>query len=308
MDMKNFLDSFFQDSDAALAQDVASTTEPQTPEQTGATVSSDTPDTQIQNTQEDVMEDYARYDELRPLPEPEPTPLPETVVNDQVAPPDVKPYTKGGMRYQLVFEGVCTSCAHCGLKLTDSESIERGLGPICSKKGYAEEVEPKDDTEAMLALAEYPELVDYLVRKYKPKGNRALVNGLVRTASLNRRTPVHAACTDAIDALGYKRLASALRESIAVVEMFDVAEKPDEYAVWIKKSDWSWSFYSSLRHNSGVYMTKYPQKATMVPKRHRVPLAKLLVEHYNGLYLKTPRGTFKIGPEWLGKAAAPANA
>lgn len=219
-------------------------------------------------------------------------------------PPDVQPYTKGGMRYQLVFEGVCTHCAHCGQPLTDAPSVERGLGPICSKKGYLDEVEPKDDTEAMLALAEYPQLVDWLVTKYKPKGNRELVNGLTRTASLNRRTPVHMACTDAIDALGYKKLASALRESISVVELYEMPDTPDSYGMWIKKSDFSWSFWNRLKVQDGVHMTRYPKRATIIPKRHRLTLAKLLIEYYNGLYIKTPTGSFKICPEWIGKSSS----
>jgi hypothetical protein len=217
-----------------------------------------------------------------------------------IIPPDVQPYTKGGMRYQLVFEGVCTNCAHCGQPLTDSESVERGLGPICSKKGYMEEVEPKDSTEAMLALAEYPKLVDYLVTKYKEKGNRALVNGLTRTASLNRRTPVHAACTDAIDALGYKKLASALRESISSVEIYDVAEKPDHYALWVKKSDYNYGFARLVGHLEGTYLQRKP-RAWIVPRSHRMTLANYIVQYYTGLYCKTTKGSFKISPEWTSR-------
>ena len=234
--------------------------------------------------------------DVHAAPEPDPT-----VTTETVTVPMNKSYFSGGSRYQLVFEGVCVACAHCGQPLTDSESVERGLGPICSKKGYLEEVEPKDDAEAMMALAEYPELVDYLVKKYKPKGNRGLVNGLTRTASLNRRTPVHAACTDAIEALGYKKLASALRESISAVELYELPDNPESYGMWIKKADFSWSFWNRLKYQDGVHMTRYPKKATIVPKKHRLFLAQLLVEFYNGLYIKTPKGSHKISPEWFGK-------
>jgi len=231
----------------------------------------------------------------------EATPMTQmTLVTGPVLVPVASSYFSGGSRYQLVLEGICTSCAHCGQPLTDSESVERGIGPICSKKGYKEEVEPKDDVEAMMALAEYPELVDYLVKKYKPKGNRGLVNGLTRTASLNRRTPVHAACTDAIGALGYEKLASALRESISAVELYELTDNPESYGMWIKKADFSWSFWNRLRGQDGVHMTRYPKKATIVPKKHRLFLAQLLVEFYNGLYIKTPKGSHKITPEWFG--------
>ena len=252
--------------------------------------------------EDDMISSTMDY-EVLDTPDQEPASEPEqaetVAFNQAVLPPEVKPYTKGGMRYQLVFEGICTHCAHCGQPLTDSESVERGLGPVCSKKGYLEEVEPKDDAEAMLALAEYPELVNYLITKYKPKGNRGLVNGLTRTASLNRRSPVHAACTDAIEALGYKRLASALRESISAVELYELPDNQDAYGMWIKKADFSWSFWNRLKYEDGVHMTRYPKRATIVPKKHRVFLAKLLVEFYQGLYIKTPKGSFKITQEWF---------
>jgi hypothetical protein len=210
-------------------------------------------------------------------------------------PPDMV-YLYKGMRHKLVFEGVCSHCAHCGQPLTDSESVERGLGPICSKKGYLEEVTPVDDTEAFLALAEYPQLVEYLTAKYKPNGNRALCNGLVRTASLNRRTPVHAACTDAVEALGYKRLASALRESLSVVEIYDAPASSgfnDSVVVWVKKSEWSWEWTRDLRQIPGVVFPRHI-KGVVVPSSRKRELWELVKKHYEGLCCKTKNGAVKI--------------
>jgi hypothetical protein len=218
--------------------------------------------------------------------------------------PPSEAYRHQGMRYQLIYEGVCTHCAHCGQPLTDSESTERGLGPICSRKGYHEEVESPDSMDALMALAPYPTLVQYLTDKYKPKGNRGLCNGLVRTASLNRRTPVHAACTDAIEALGYKKLASALRESLSVVEIFDSKVRQDSYGIWIKKSDFNWNFYNEIRKIDGVFMSKYPQKEIVVPKTYRAAIAQLLIKYYEGLCVKTDKGAYKITQAWFKKASA----
>jgi hypothetical protein len=217
-------------------------------------------------------------------------------------PPEIA-YHHKGMRYKLVYEGVCTHCAHCGQPLTDAESSQRGIGPICSKKGYTDEVEPIDPMEAMLSLSQYPQLVDYLNAKYKPQGNRGLANGLVRTASLNRRTPVHAACTDALDALGYKKLASALRESLAVVEIYDSKAQADAYGVWVKKTDFDWNFYRALTALQGVRMTKYPVKEIVVPKVHRRALAQMILKYYEGLCVKTKGGAHKISSEWFGKSS-----
>lgn len=217
-------------------------------------------------------------------------------------PPEMA-YHHKGIRYKLQYEGVCTHCAHCGQPLTDAESTQRGIGPICSKKGYTDEVEPVDPLEAMMALSQYPQLVNYLNSKYKPQGNRGLANGLVRTASLNRRTPVHAACTDALDALGYKNLASALRESLAVVEIFDSKNQSDAYGVWVKKSDFDWTFYRALSALQGVRTLRYPAREIVVPKVHRRALAQLILKHYEGLCVKTKGGAHKISTEWFGKSS-----
>lgn len=166
---------------------------------------------------------------------------------------------------ELILQGVCSHCAHCALKLTDAESVERGLGPVCSKKGYFEEPkEGVDEIQAMIDLAKYLELIQFLNDHYKPKGVRGLVNGLVRVCSLNRKSPVHQACTDAIDSLGYKALASLLRESLAILELSESVTIPGSYELWIKKSDFRWGFYNAIRVMPGVYLNKQ-LRANVIP-------------------------------------------
>lgn len=269
--------------------------------------------------------------EAEPAPEAEPAAVEETTVALAEAPAepaaeplptfavDIPPeaeYSAGGTRHRLIFEGNCTHCAHCGQPLTDSVSQERGIGPVCSKRGYHDEVAVDDDTDALLALAPYPQLVDYLVRKYKAVGgNRALVNGLVRTASLNRRTPVHSACTDAIDALGFKRLASTLREALAVVALYDDADMPDSYGLWVKKSDFDWDFYNAVKKLDGFTQlgrkSKFGPKRNYVAKTERLQLATLLIKYYEGLCLTIEKNgekvTHKITQEWF-KSAGGASA
>jgi hypothetical protein len=202
-------------------------------------------------------------------------------------------YLHKGRRYELIFEGVCNNCAHCALKLTDADSIQFGMGPICRKRAGVNSppVNP-DEIQAMIDLAEYPSLVEFLTKKYKPQGPKALMNGLVKIASLNRKSPIHTAICDAVDSLGYKQLASVLRESIAVVEVVD--HDDTSFRVWIKKSDFSWNWYNDLRRLGGVFAQKYPKRGTVVPKRHREQLWNLLNQYYSGLCVKTTKGTFKI--------------
>lgn len=197
--------------------------------------------------------------EMTETPEIEPEILPE----GQVTMPPIE-YRKGGVRYQLILNGACTRCAHCALKLTDSVSIQRGIGPVCSSKGYAEEPTDGDDLQALMDLAEYPALVEYLTNNYKADGKRALMNGLVRICSLNRRSPVHQACCDAIQSLGYHNLASTLRESIAVVEIKDSKDYPGCMEVWVKKSEFKWTWNNDIKKISGIFFSKL-HKAWILP-------------------------------------------
>ena len=207
---------------------------------------------------------------------------------------------------ELILDAVCTNCGHCGLALTDSVSVQRGIGPSCSKKGYSEDPVDGDEVQALISLAEYPELVEFLTEHYKPQGVRGLVNGLVRICSLNRKSPVHAACTEAIDALGYKRMASLLRESLAIAEVKVDKAYPDYLHVWVKKSAWS---YSWTRELNAIYGTKrHPIKGTLVLNAggraftevngekvlNKVLLWDSLIRNYDGHVVKTDKGAFRI--------------
>jgi hypothetical protein len=226
----------------------------------------------------------------------------------------------GGVKLQkmyhgkLILQGVCSHCAHCGQALTDSESVERGIGPVCSRKGYFEDPKDSDEMQAMIDLAEYPQLVEFLVEHYKPQGIRGMVNGLVRVCSLNRRSPVHQACTDAIQSLGYEKLASLLRESLAVVEIKESKKFPGSIEVWCKKDEWKFRFTNALRYQLGGHFER-DLKATVVPVTkdvdgvttslmiyspsakgqvtHRRYIWNLLLAHYEGFYVKVVKGDTK---------------
>lgn len=203
-------------------------------------------------------------------------------------------YRVRGERSVLIFQGVCTNCAHCALKLTDAVSQNRGLGPLCSKRGYAEDPVNADEVQAMIDLAEFPKLVEFLTLKYKPQGVRALMNGLVRICSLNRRSPVHQACTDAIESLGYKALASKLRESISVVEIREIEGNDSEMAIWIKKTEWKWAWSNEFRANiPNSYFSK-KEKGTVFSIAFKPAVWNMVKKHYHGFYCKTPKGCVKI--------------
>jgi len=196
--------------------------------------------------------------------------------------------TDGQHRTKLLMDGACTRCAHCALELTDAVSQERGIGPVCSKHGYNEDPKDSDEIQAMLDLATYPELVMYLNEHWKPKGVRGLMNGMVRIASLNRRTPVHEACTDAIESLGYKNLASALRKSLMVLSVSDSKDNPSHFEVWVKRKEWNPNWSNRIRQISGSFFKKHV--GWLIPKASKRQLWDAINEFYSGLYMEVPNG------------------
>lgn len=136
----------------------------------------------------------------------------------------------------MILDDVCTNCACCGQPLTDSVSVQRGLGPRCSRKGYSEDPVECEEMDAFICLSEFQELVEFLTEHYKPLGARGLVNGLVRVASLNRprggeqkegNEKLFRACCDAIEALGYPKMANLLRDTL-VVAWLNKSDEPGE--------------------------------------------------------------------------------
>lgn len=119
------------------------------------------------------------------------------------------------------------SCACCGQALTDALSIQRSIGPRCFGRGYSDEDPVEADLfEAYVALSGFPELCQFLKEHYEPLGLRGLVNGLVRTASLNRprgrgqkdgNLEVFRACCDAVEAVGHGRMAELLRNTLVAI-------------------------------------------------------------------------------------------
>jgi hypothetical protein len=201
---------------------------------------------------------------------------------------------------KIVLEGVASRCCHCSLKLTDAVSIQRGIGPICSKKGYLEEPDQPDEIAAMAILSEYPELVDFLVANWKSKGDgvRGLMNGLVHICSLNRKTHVHDVCTEAIELLGYRNLASQLRESLAVAEIKDSKGNPNHFAIWIKKSEWTPGWRRAFRGAFPHSHFSRNDKGMLFKKEDKGRVWGLLKQFYLGYCLKVPGGkTVRILPK-----------
>lgn len=215
---------------------------------------------------------------------------------------------------RLIMEGVCSHCGHCHQPLSDAVSIERGIGPVCSKKGYFEDPKDGDSTEAMIALAEYPQLVEFLLAHNKPDNLRGLMNALVKVCSLNKgNANLHAACCDAIEALGWVKLANAMRESISCMVIKASKTHPGHYEVYVKRGHWNYSWDRDVMRIPGATKQRNPTlhvrlpiHAADDPKRafggvfdgvkmsNKAALWQLMVKHFAGRCAKTPTGGVKI--------------
>ncbi len=181
----------------------------------------------------------------------------------------------------MILDDLASSCACCGQPLTDGLSCQRGMGPSCSRKGYSEDPVDGDEMDAFICLSEFQELVEFLTEHYKPLGIRGLVNGLVRVASLNRprgqgknaegNEKLFKACCDAVEALGYVKMAEVLRNSL-VVAWLNKSEEPGEDGISYLRTkayrtpDW---LYGEIR--SSVGGVDWDRKA----RTFRIPMHKV---------------------------------
>lgn len=110
----------------------------------------------------------------------------------------------------------CTNCAICGRSLTDSVSVNRGIGPICSRKYYDVEHNITDDMVAEALGCLHASKIDSRVKMYAKRLKRQprnLCNLLVKWASANfDEQDVVIECAEVIDSLGFDLLAQVLRE------------------------------------------------------------------------------------------------
>ncbi len=228
--------------------------------------------------------------------------------------------TKKVSHVRLITSGICSHCGHCHQKLTDAVSVERGIGPTCSKKGYFEDPKDGDGVEAMIALAEYPQLVEFLLAHNEVGNLRGLMNALVKVCALNGgNANLHAACCDAIDALGWRKLANAMRETVACMVIKKSKDQDGCFDVYVKREHWNrrWdrdvlSIPGATKERSPTtsqLFVRIPVHAPAYPAKpiggkfegklmsNKAALWMLMLRHFAGRSAKTPFGGVKIVPK-----------
>lgn len=276
----------------------------------------------------DTAPKYEAVPDSSPISSPRPVAPPVDRAAASAAYPDLSNVTVTKLPHKnMILDGVCSHCAHCGQQLTDSVSVQRGIGPICSKRGYSEDPVEADEMQAMIDIAEFPELVKFLVDHYKPLGIQGLVNGLVRVASLNRprgrgqslgNRQLFMSICDAVNSLGHRKMAEVLRNTLVVATVTDDESNPGCVLVHVKFRDlpsgWSgtvrgaiWGARFDKEKKSWIIPIHHPQDAARKAMSHvrvegsqdeyltnKKALWGLFVANFPGMSVKTKTGVAKI--------------
>lgn len=201
---------------------------------------------------------------------------------------------------KIQLHGVCSNCAHCSLALTDSLSIETGLGPICRKKARYSDPEDaeKDETVAMALLSKYEDVFSFLMNNCgKDKG--MLMKAMVRIASLNRNTELHRDITNAIEALGWKTLAAHLRKPFAGIA---ITKSEDQYSLKVQKKYFSYEYWNLMREFV-EYRFDRANKCVWFKEAEKAKVWHILKLCYPNFVMKTPEGYVTIpGPSLIENA------
>lgn len=156
---------------------------------------------------------------------------------------------------------VATNCCCCRHPLSDAESTELGIGPICSRKFYSpSHIPSREDVETALGLLATSGLPDFVLDdflKFSDKGDaRKASNVLVYHASCHYddQTEVFK-CSNIVRALGYTQLANKL--------------ETDRTS-------------ASVTLTEGIIVAYLPSKAKMNPDFQRIPGCTMLVDPSDG--------------------------
>lgn len=165
-----------------------------------------------------------------------------------------------------------TRCCICSADLTDAVSVNRGIGPICSRKYYeVEHVITDQMVQVALGLLFASKLdgrVKVFAKRLKDQP-RDLCNLLVKWASANYdQTEIVFECSDVIAALGFRDLATVLRERRTQVV---IAEDPMDAAKLTVHTAGQFHFGRNMTRIPGVAKATKRGRFTLnysFPKQH----------------------------------------
>lgn len=176
-----------------------------------------------------------------------------------------------------------THCCICRAALTDAVSVERGIGPVCSRKYYIveHEITPEMVEVALgiIACSKLDNAVKLTVKHLKDNP-REFCNILIKWASAHydERSVVFDVA-DAVEALGFVELASKLREDRTCVHVRPDASDPERITVHTRTS---YMFSRTVRRIPGCQPTakigRY--EGYSLPKAHENVLMLVLAFNF----------------------------
>ena len=207
-----------------------------------------------------------------------------------------------------------THCCVCKAILTDAESLELGLGPICSRKFYKSDIQPTVESVrnalGLIAISGLPErIIEEFVRVVNNNHANARLgsNVLVYWASCNYQDRDEVfKCSSIVRTLGYKELADKLEMDRTVASIKDGGN--DRIEVFVADP---YSFHKDLVRVAGIEPlpdtdatpTGHPtgQQAKRghkfgwtIPKASRDHLDWILGIHYGGELACNEKGIYTI--------------
>lgn len=162
----------------------------------------------------------------------------------------------------MIARMTASHCCICMKKLTDAESVEMGIGPVCSRKYYNPDFLPTEDQiQSAIGLLSASDLPDYIIDGFlscvdnlegkEKKDARRACNLLIYWASCHYydRDEVFK-CSRIIRALGYEALADKLETDRTAARL---EERGDILRVLVNKR--KSCFFRDLKRIPGSKMT-----------------------------------------------------
>lgn len=185
---------------------------------------------------------------------------------------------------------VATNCLACGTPLTDAESVERGIGPVCSGKYYEVQHEV---TETMveaavghLAMANMRGLIpdDVFKAVADMTGDpRNFVNVITRYFAATQTKEILAAITPAYEAMGYKALADKLNKANLDVHIVEHGDANFVAFPYSRKAAGDFRAVKGARKGKGPKGSGYGRNTVWYyPESEEAHVLAILGHHFGG--------------------------
>lgn len=204
------------------------------------------------------------------------------------------------MDWKAVLQVTATHCCVCRRALTDAESVEQGIGPICSSRYYNPLFVPTDDqvlnalgwltTLAMQNIL--PGVLYETIRAYQNDARKAC-NILIYWASAHYEDREKVlGCAQVVRAFGYIELADKLESDRSQVHLFPDPNNGSQYIIRISRP--SVSLKTDLtRLTSAAYTGREDHKEVFTfPKDKLAQVETIIGAYFGGELAATKAGCF----------------